>query len=354
MKVSDTESSNFFKYHWYLSHIQDISMEWDSLMIIPQVKSIINIEVKSGPGINALTKAAKQTNVHQGILKKIFGAHLSPDWKFVKTTFTPNLSLKIEDSQPCGYCKMFMITDNQKIDDWIENIKHPHNIFTYEDYKVEYTNLLVGLIGYSSLHQSDTLKKIILDPQEFIQATKGKVTASDTLNDSAIKEDIGEDKHNSKSEYICYMLTPDQLMAVKDPSSHVIVNGDYGCGKTYVLKERTKQVAEKYPDEKIVYINLAYSEDFSKSQGKFNMMDMIAEKNFKDYKNVDVVTENDLWDQWQELFSHHKYILPKGKECCVMLEHFLKNSKYDHVFIDEMPFFVSSDEDVMYDFFFNM
>ena len=78
---------------------------------------------------------------------------------------------------------MFTTLYNE-INDWIENIKQTHNIFTYEDYKVEYTNLLVGLIGYSSLRQTDTLKKIILDPQEFIQATKGKVTASDTFTEN--------------------------------------------------------------------------------------------------------------------------------------------------------------------------
>ena len=78
-------------------------MEWDSLIIIPQVKMIINIEVKSGPGLNALKKAASQTNIHQKIFKKIFGAHLSEEWNFVKVAFTPNLSFKIGYSQPCEY-----------------------------------------------------------------------------------------------------------------------------------------------------------------------------------------------------------------------------------------------------------
>ena len=77
MQVPENESYNFFHYRWYLSQVQNVSMEWDSLVILPQVKMIINTEVKSGPGINALKKAASQTNKNQKIFKKIFGANLS-------------------------------------------------------------------------------------------------------------------------------------------------------------------------------------------------------------------------------------------------------------------------------------
>ena len=295
---------------------------------------ILNIEVKSGQGLNALKKAASQTNIHQNIFKKIFGAHLSEEWRFVKTAFTPNLLLKkISDSQPCEYCKKFMITDIQTLDDWIENLRYPDNIFKEEDYKSEYENLLVGIIGYSSLRQTDTLNQKIVNPQEFNQATKNKVTASDTFNDITIKNKIGEAENLSKSEYMCYMLTPEQLMAVKDPSSHIIIDGDYGSGKTYVLKERAKLFAKKYPNEDIVYINLTI--DLSCDVPEFNIMDMIARNNFKDYNNVFVKTYKDL--------ICHDHVrgnkLSQRGKCGMYLKHFLENSKYDHVFLDEMlPF----------------
>ena len=279
-QVPEIERSNFFRYHWYQSQEQKISMEWDSLIILPQVKMIINIEVKSGSGINPLKSAVKQSNIHRKIFTKIFGAHLSQEWKFVKAAFLPNLELKIDD-QPCEYCNKFVITDSQKIDKWIQNLKCLNKICTVEDYKEEYENLLVGIIGYSSLRQTKTLYKKIIDPQESIQAIKSTVRASDTFNES-----IEKDENLSKSEYMCYMLTPDQLMAVKDPSSHIIIEGDFGCGKTYVLKERTKQFAEKYPEEKIVYINLTRDYDYpGKTPGSINMMDIITKNNFKDYNN---------------------------------------------------------------------
>ena len=356
MKVPENESKHFFYYHWYLSQVQDVSMEWDSLIIIPQVKMIINIEVKSGSGINALKKAAKQTNAHQRIFKKIFGAHLSQEWKFVKTAFIPNLFLIC--SEPCENCKKYVITDIQKIDDWIKNLLYPRFIFTDENYKAEYENLLLGIIGYSSLRQTDTLKKKIRDPQEYIQATKSKVTESDTFIEGTIIENVGKDEKLNKSEYLCYMLTPDQLMAVKDPSPHIIIDGDYGCGKTYVLKERTKQFADKYPDEKIAYINLTVdrfpdTSDFPDTslQERYHIMDIIAQHNFKDYNNVDVVTFNDLHDHYKKhqrgRVSRDFYI--HGEECSLVVKDFLVHSTYNHIFIDEIPPFRKVD--VKYDFF---
>jgi hypothetical protein len=204
------------------------------------------------------------------------------------------------------------------------------------DYKTEYENLLVGIIGYSSLRQTDTLNKKIVDPQESIQATKSKVTASDTFNYDTNKENFEKDDTLGRSEYFCYMLTPDQLMAVKDPSSEIIIDGDYSCGKTYVLKERTKQCAQKYPDKKIAYINLTYDGNMAPE----HIMDMIAKNNFKDYNNVDVVTALDLKDHYDkhkdEIIDVEKYLL-YGEDYSPVIKHFLKHSTYHFIFIDEMP-----------------
>ena len=82
--MPDNEIERFLTYQWYNQNVQKFSMEWDSLIIMPQSKLIINIEVKSGPGINPLKSAAKQTNIHSKLFLKIFGSILSKNWKFVK------------------------------------------------------------------------------------------------------------------------------------------------------------------------------------------------------------------------------------------------------------------------------
>ena len=86
-------------------------MEWDSLLVLPAYKMIINIEVKSGSGIDALKSAASQTNLHLSIFKKIFGSLLSNEWKFVKAACTSNLKYEsIKEYIPCTYCKQFLVT----------------------------------------------------------------------------------------------------------------------------------------------------------------------------------------------------------------------------------------------------
>ena len=140
------------------------------------------------------------------------------------------------------------------------------------------------------------------------------------------------------------MLTPDQLMAVSDPTSHIIIEGDYGCGKTYVLKERTKQCADKFPDSKIAYINFTIDPSVGLAKkNRSNMMDLIAEQNFSKYSNVDVVTSEDIMDYYSKnkdgLKDVSKLFQYSGEECSLVFKHFLKNTEYDHVFIDEMPVF---------------
>ena len=345
---------NFFRYYWFTFKVQKVSMEWDILILLPQWKLIINIEVKRGAGLSPLKHAVKQTEFHLDIFRKIFGAHLSSEWKFIKAACTPNLHLTGE-SNPCDYCTQFILSGSEMLNmsPWIERII-ANGSFEVEAPQ-EYKDLLVGIIGFSSIRQSNELNKLIVDPHEFSKETEFKITNQtsaiqgeneenrhilqelcDTDKESKVKKSKGK---KIQSEYLCYMLTPDQLMAVKDPSSLIIIEGDYGCGKTYVLKERTKQCAEKYPGSKIAYINIT-TDAYRISVNK-NIMDIIAENNFKDYSNVDVVTAKDMYDHYSkhrdQLNGVSNSFVIYGGECSLLLKHFLEHSTYDHIFIDEMP-----------------
>jgi hypothetical protein len=324
-------------------------MEWDSLVIIPEFKIMINIEVKRGKGFNSLKKAASQTKIHLSIFKKIFGSLLSDGWKFVKAAFTPSLELT-EDKQPCEDCKQFILqqVDYLNMKPWIQRLMSSSKKYIEDDYVTEYDDLLVEIIGFSSIRQSDNLNKLIVNPKEFSKETERKLTAQNSFIQAENEEDRNKlreanETEDFKSEYLCYMLTADQLMAVKDPSSLLIIDGDYGCGKTYVLKERTKQCAEKFPKSKIVYINIIDNSFFNDHNPA--MLDMIAENNFKNYSNVDVVTTKDLYDHYvkheHELGEVNRLFSITGNECSVVLKNFLEKSTYNYIFIDEMPPFIN-------------
>ena len=90
-KVPDDEFERFFRYQWLNFHVQLSSMEWDCLIILPESKQVINIEVKSGSNLTPLKKAAEQTNKHLSIFRNIFGSLLSEEWRFVKSAYIPNI-----------------------------------------------------------------------------------------------------------------------------------------------------------------------------------------------------------------------------------------------------------------------
>ena len=237
LKVPDAESERFFKYQWFNCHVQLISMEWDSLIILPESKVVINIEVKSGSTFTPLNSAAKQTNKHLSIFRNIFGSFCSDEWKFMKSAYIPNLNLE-EVKEPCGFCKQYIITKaNMEIR--IKELTKSYMLYPAENFKKEYENLLVGIIGFSSIRQSDELNKLIVNPYEFSRETERKITGQTNaiqgeneeykprLKDVSYidKEEKGKKSKGKtiQSEYLCYMLTADQFLAVKDPSSNIII-----------------------------------------------------------------------------------------------------------------------------------
>ena len=360
MNIPDDGNEGFFRYNWFISHLQEISREWDSIVIIPQSKIIINIEVKSGQGFYALKKAASQTKTHLTIFKRIFGASLSVEWKFVKAVCTQIL----ESNQPCETCQEFILeqVDFLDIKPWIKNLMSTSSKYVEEIYETEYENLLVAIIGFSSLRQSEHLNKLILNPKELGKDTERILTAQESFIHGENEDDRDKlrdsyEVKNYKSNYLCYMLTPNQLLAVKDPSSHIIIEGDYGCGKTYVLKERTKQCADRYPECKIAYVSFTGNSNRADHR---NFMDMIAENDFKNYKNVDVVTRNKLYYhsiKYEKKLKINKRVKlglirfgDEGEEFSVLLRHFIKHYNYDHIFVDEMPPFKKK-VNSKYDFF---
>ena len=54
--IPDENLENFYKYQWFKCNLQEISMEWDSLVVLAEHKLVINIEVKSGSKLLSLKR----------------------------------------------------------------------------------------------------------------------------------------------------------------------------------------------------------------------------------------------------------------------------------------------------------
>ena len=210
-------------------------MEYDSLIILPEFKLIINIEVKRGSCLKVLKDAADQTKKHFSFFMRVFGSLLSTQWKFVKAACIPNLIPK--EKIPCNNCNNFYVKNKDilNIEQWLSNITKECEIFKERDFKEEYESLLEGLIGFSSLRNTKSLNNLILNPQEFRKQTQMKLVGNDHVIFGEHQQAI--DQKQEETDYLCYMLNQEQLAAVKCSSPYIIINGDYGTGKTFVLKE---------------------------------------------------------------------------------------------------------------------
>ena len=302
--------------------MQKVCMEWDSLIILPAYKMIINIEVKSGSGNDPLKSAASQTNLHLSIFKRIFGSILSNEWKFVKAACTPNLEL---ENVPCTYCKQFIVTADDLLNfiTWIKKLENFCKTYKDEDYTEEYDNMLVGLIGFSSMRKVSELNKLIVDPHEYSTETEKLVTG--------VTYGIQGENNEVPEEYLCYMLTPEQINAEKCSSKFMILDGDYGTGKTLVLKERAKAFSKAYPNDKIAYMNLTGLENYALKQDNVTMMDLMARNDFKDYTNITIITCKDL----AEHFEKNPEESATKQHINAAVSRYLKLKAFDHLFIDE-------------------
>ena len=109
-------------------------MEYDSLIILPEFKVIINIEVKRGSNVTVLQHAADQTKKHLSFFTSVFGSLLSTQWKFIKAACIPNLIS--EKKIPCNNCSHFYVKDKDIIntEPWLSNITKECKLFKVKDY----------------------------------------------------------------------------------------------------------------------------------------------------------------------------------------------------------------------------
>ena len=323
---------NFYRYQHYNNEVIKTKLEWDSLVILPQCKIVINIEVKLGSKdignkLDLLEHAAEQTKKHHDYFQKVFGPTLSKDWNFVRAACVPYLTVSENYYKPCSNCKNYILKENNMFDlfPMFNVILNNFNSVSKEEYKVEYDNIIAGIIGYASLNKCDKLHRLIVDPIDYSKETERALTG----------QNPGVSGEN-EAQY--YMLTPTQINAIYYNNPIMVLYGDFGTGKTYVLKERVKKCAEKYKARKIVYFNLTATSE--PDGGRFlgyetpTVMDLIAMQNFEEYPNIRVICVQELVNY----LPHHAISLIRTitiADILIFVKHYM-GDEVDHIFIDEL------------------
>ena len=341
MNISDDKLENFYKYQYFNLRFQETKLEWDSIWIIPESKSIVNIEVKLGPKeegnkYKLLEDASHQTEKHFNFFQKLFRSVLPKGWNFVKAACVPYLDDNINSSDLCVYCDQFIMKEKDLVSlvPWTNMVFNSNAQWKEEEYKLDYENLLAAIIGYASLKETAKLDKLIVSPTDLSKDVEKAITGND----------IGITGEN---EAYHYMLNNEQLNAVKHTSTFLIINGDYGTGKTFVLKERARMCALSNNKSNVIFITLTAIQPTYNKEDKYTktsaltVMDVIATKYFAELSNVKVVNMNDLSFH----VKNHKSEVNEeintnstGSVIVDVIRNFLKHNPCDHLFIDELPF----------------
>eukprot|EP00088_Acartia_fossae_P007960 TRINITY_DN13746_c0_g2_i1.p1 TRINITY_DN13746_c0_g2~~TRINITY_DN13746_c0_g2_i1.p1 ORF type:complete len:462 (+),score=75.58 TRINITY_DN13746_c0_g2_i1:33-1418(+) len=141
-----------------------------------------------------------------------------------------------------------------------------------------------------------------------------------------------------------FMLTHEQLNVLQSNEKIVFISGEYGTGKTFILKEKAKDFATKFPDKKILYLTMTtlnlHTEslladgpefDIEEYKKRLDVMEFMATIDFEDYQNIEVITMVQILEE-SKLSEEAKFqeMLPYLATKC-------RQMNFQYLFIDEVP-----------------
>ena len=357
-RYSSVSKITFYRYHWY-NHITQVDKnEWDSIIILPDKKLVINTEIKRGKSSKLLKCAAEQTNKHFKFFKNVFGPLLSNEWNFMKAVCMPDLDISSKETI-CNNCDQFILKRREipdkihRIDladihfkSWFEKCTNFTKTYSQQQFINEYENLISGFLGYISIHKPCELNKHIYESTTFNKDTQKRLVGHNRAIDGE-NEESRQNLRNMTSGSLCYRLNPQQLDAFLNPSTAMILDGDFGTGKAYVLKEKAKRTAERYPEFEIAYFTFTavqHVEYVFCSLKDYLIMDNVAINDFADFKNINVITVEDLGAHFNKKDKRSRFDIYSA------LTSFLQANDFDYIFIDEFPLKYLNERSINYDY----
>ena len=249
-----------------------------------------------GDKLELLTNASEQTQKHFFFINRLFGDMLPKTWVFVIAACVPYLEIIKDSKKPCDNCQQFILQEKDILDvePWLkELIEIKLTKFQNDDHTV-YENLVAELLYHISIKESCRFDKLILDrlttsreteksltgkvigisgesfipvnmlPDEHLALIEktagqsGESSSSKTMltdeqqaltdktaeqsGNSLIAEKVSSDKHlvltgkadatSVGSDVPVYILNNEQVQAVHSTADFLIIDGDYGTGKT--------------------------------------------------------------------------------------------------------------------------
>jgi hypothetical protein len=246
-----------------------------------------DIEVKSAEhSINKLKEAAGQTARRNHLLGRLHADILQSNWSYVRAVALP--MIVVEDAEkgqssrnpkPCTNCRRFILDKSclQDIPGWMAWLLGHQKEFSFP-VDQQYKNILTRIIGFLLVSDCQPpFTKFSLD--ERLQQTRlanemavvgQRDQGQGVSSEQPYTEDVNVFKENSnrvnpvsKPTHLGSLKTVvlwnrDQLSVLLSGVKKIILNADFGCGKTLLLKSYALHLANKEEPEKreIIFVSV--------------------------------------------------------------------------------------------------
>ena len=298
-------------YSIYQAHSK-FSSEWDFLVILPSLKTVVNIEVKKTSDNGSkkssnLSGASKQLEKHAIYFAEKHGYFLDEDWSFLKIAA---INPRVENqSLACSHCTKFIMTNENHIGDVWHNIQFQELKMNRESKKELRKNFLMlfrRLVSFSSVTRT-SLPKNLSKSWEQIEGANieyivpGYTEPGSSCSETPTFQGIRTMAHNAfKTIY----FNPDQigLLFGRLAKRLVVFFSDFGTGKTLIAKEKAIREADKSNNGPVFFLSLVASDQTGVPEKFRYIFDILSED--YDFKNTNVhfYDVNRLWSYY---LSHH-------------------------------------------------
>ena len=245
-----------------------------------------------------IEKAASQVRRRARVLGQLHGDILLKNWAYVRATSLPMLSIKeiwdksSKDLKICSSCRQFIL-DRDKVNDlvgWIEGLTAARPVYPMDE---QYENLLTRIIGFLMVSK-DQPAFINFPLHERMQASRKQNDAAVTLKGSGvaseepIKSDVDAFKEPCQSDVevskkcnknksqvskegkkdkgpthlgslqTVVLWNKDQLNVLQAEKKKLILDSDFGCGKTLLLKACAKSLKEQQDSKREAKVDIIF------------------------------------------------------------------------------------------------
>ncbi len=249
---------------------------------------------------------------------------------------------------------MILIEDGIK--KWIKEIVNDSKLKSYDEHESEYTKMLSivipmiqkeikkekgnkAFIYKDSISLSKFTQEKLIETPCIISGEKGSEKLKE-LFFTHEKQDFIE-KLPDKMKTLIMKPTKEQRDILYSDTTFLLIGGDYGTGKTHMLKLKAGIHAAQDTKNKVAYINLSSvrsNEPTCEQLRTFNVMHVIDKHDFKEHPNIDVYSADDLIDHSQH--NEHDDCEFKPWNIFDLIDKFLEQKNhlnYTLICIDELP-----------------